>query len=510
MKGARCQLLFLLVAMIPATASCLLVYLYFHCGPTAYNVFWNDELDYWHQILTFTRHGFSGGYYSIEELLAPAAFSHFGTHGPVFPVFYGMIGKVVGWTTFSGPLFHFVAVTLAAVIFLQSIKPDGRQLLLTAAGLLTFWPLLLYLPTTMQEPLHMSLALVLAGLFSRLLTSSPASKKTLLLTLVVVVFASLLRASWGLLFIPLLLTGKNGQSRTAIVKLLVAGVLCLAISLFAFTFLAAPYPDNFVNGLLSLGKSQPLAGWHFFLDHLGTNLRHYFSWQDGEPLETAVRYQLLLVLIPALWIRFLDPGKRRSRQESLIQCSNVLLILLLVIFLYDIDDWRAYRILSPHLLFSLALFIACRRWAAACILIAGGLFFCQNFATLYPVFHRGHFSGDNSAAAAFTAAYGGELRFRQDVPPWGNSLLIGMDDCQPFLAGLPAGIGMNCVLDWDRIRYPLKSAYVIIPPEVYRHLEGRVNLRLVTAGRFGGLFVNLDSPAASLTERQPNPATKKP
>src|SRR6185369_1712310 len=490
----RRLLLNLLVSITPAAATCLLVFLFFRCTPTDYIPFWNDEVDYWHQILTFTRFGFAGGYYSIEELIAPASFSHFGTHGPFFPVIYGLIGKIAGWTEASATLFNLALFTIAGILFLQLIKPGAKQLLMTALMLLTFWPLLLYLPTTMQEPLHMSLALILAGLFYRLIDKRQESNYTFMITAIVLVLAALLRASWGILFIPLLLAGTARRSFTTTVNTLAAGVICLTLSLLTFTFLAAPYPDNFVNNLLAVIKTRPAAGLNLFYDHICINLQHFFSWKSDETLEIVLRYQLLVALIGTVGIRFIDSKNQRSRQEVMVHCCNILLILLLVISLYDIGDWRSYRIFAPHLLFSMALFIACNRATVIYILIALSFAFVQNFAKLYPDFHRGHYTGDKSAAAAFGAAYGSELRFRQDASPWGNSLLIGIEDCQPFLAGLPAGIGINCVLDWNRISYPLKSAYVIIPPEVYRHIAGKVRLQPVKSGSFGALFINLDSP----------------
>lgn len=162
--------------------------------------------------------------------------------------------------------------------------------------------------------------------------------------------------------------------------------------------------------------------------------------------------------------------------------------------LYNVNDWRAYRILSPHLLFSLALLTACRRAVVTYVLTARSLIFGQNFALRYNDFHRGHCTGKNNAASAFSADYGSELRAPHDVSPWGNSLLIGDEGYQPFLTDLSAGIGINCALDWDRICYSLKSAYVIIPPEVYRHIVGKVRLQPVKSGRFGALFINLYSP----------------
>ena len=88
------------VAVLPAATILVLIHLLFgttifHDHPSTQLV-WNDEIYYWHQIATFKRAGFNGGYYTYQEVPAPNL-SHFGTHGPMFPMIYGVLGYLVGW-----------------------------------------------------------------------------------------------------------------------------------------------------------------------------------------------------------------------------------------------------------------------------------------------------------------------------------------------------------------------------------------------------------------------------
>src|SRR5260221_6993261 len=67
---------------------------------------WNDDVNYWNDIACFTRAGFGAGYCVVDERPAPAKWSHFGPHGPVFPLLYGLPARVVGWHPTSGPFFN--------------------------------------------------------------------------------------------------------------------------------------------------------------------------------------------------------------------------------------------------------------------------------------------------------------------------------------------------------------------------------------------------------------------
>ena len=133
-----------------------------------------DAVMYWHQIKTFAAVGFSGGYYTVGEEAAPASFTHFYTWGPWYIALYGLIAKAVGWTLWSPMLFDVAAVTLALLGGLLLMRPSSRQLVLVLLVLLTYWPLHLYLPRAMQEPFHYAVAILLAGIFYRLLVHEGA------------------------------------------------------------------------------------------------------------------------------------------------------------------------------------------------------------------------------------------------------------------------------------------------------------------------------------------------
>ena len=214
-----------------------------------------DAVMYWHQIKTFVAVGFSGGYYTVGEEPAAASFTHFYAWGPWYIALYGLIGKAVGWNLWSPMLFDAGAVTLALVGGLLLIRPNIGRLALMLIVLLTCWPLHLYLPIAMQEPFHYAVAIMLAGIFYRLLALEGKVPHWLLgAALVVILGAALVRPTWALLLLPLatIIVEKRshgcatgGSWVRQVVRywpLLVAGAVVAVIFLLS-RYVAAPYPQ---------------------------------------------------------------------------------------------------------------------------------------------------------------------------------------------------------------------------------------------------------------------------
>src|SRR5262249_999361 len=120
----------------------------------------SDEIGYYLQINAFVHHGFSGGYFTISEKPAPASFSHFGVHGPLFPVLYGAIGRLVGWEFRTGPFINLALLTLAVAVYCLMIRPTVGQALLGTALLATFWPFYLCVLSVLQDPVHWAIAIL--------------------------------------------------------------------------------------------------------------------------------------------------------------------------------------------------------------------------------------------------------------------------------------------------------------------------------------------------------------
>ena len=277
-----------------------------------------DAVMYWHQIKTFVAVGFSGGYYTIGEEAAAASFTHFYAWGPWYIALYGLIGKATGWSLLSPMLFDVAAVTLALVGGLLLIRPNIGRLALVLLVLLTYWPLHLYLPLAMQEPFHYAAAIMLAGIFYRLLVHKGAVPLRLLGGALVVIFgAALVRPTWALLLLPLatMIVEKRqygratGGSRFRQVArywpVLVASAVVAGIFLLS-QYVAAPFPHRNVPEVQLLLRS-PIDGLQRLLA-VTTEQGVTYLWPDiGNPLWTLLRYQALGIV---LWMTVLSFRRR--------------------------------------------------------------------------------------------------------------------------------------------------------------------------------------------------------
>ena len=227
---------------------------------------------YWHQIKTFAAVGFSGGYYTVGEETAAASFTHFYAWGPWFIALYGLeSAKRWGWSLWSPLLFDVAAVTLALLGAVLLIRPNARQLALVLLVLLTYWPLHLYLPVALQEPFHYAVAILLAGIFYRLLVHEGAVSYRLVGgALVVILGAALVRPTWALLLLPLAtivvemrphgraMRGSRFRHVFCGWPFLTACAVVAGIFLLS-RYVAAPYPNRFVSDVDLLLRS-PIDG----------------------------------------------------------------------------------------------------------------------------------------------------------------------------------------------------------------------------------------------------------
>ena len=152
-----------LVLVTPLTITLLLVHGLLRASVTDFVPATDDEMLYWHQISTFARAGFNGGYYTYEEQPAPWALSHFDAHGPFFTALYGSLGRLFGWQRFTPVVFNLVIITMALAGLMRLARPSGVQLAYLGLVVGTCWPLWWWVFSSMQEPLHLGAALVLAG-----------------------------------------------------------------------------------------------------------------------------------------------------------------------------------------------------------------------------------------------------------------------------------------------------------------------------------------------------------
>ena len=470
-----------------------------------------DAVMYWHQIKTFVAVGFSGGYYTIGEEPAAASFTHFYAWGPWYIALYGLIGKAVGWSLWSPMLFDVAAVTLALLGAVLLIRPNSRQLVLMLLALLTYWPLHLYLPRAMQEPFHYAVAILLAGVFYRLLVHDGAVPNRLLGTaLVAILGAGLVRPTWAVLLLPLatIIVEKrshgcatNGSWFRQVVgnwPLFVAGAVVAGMFLLS-RYVAAPYPQPVMFDVQLLLSSPVDSLPRLFAVTIKQGMT--FLWPDiVNPLRTLLRYQALGIVLWMTVLTFRRHGNKAPqgarvrptwrRAERLTHILNLSLIVLLVLMLWRVGRSMDYRVIAPHLLLSLLLLAACGRGRVVAVMVLAGLLLTPSFLAVYNDRVPRQFTDEQARIDAFAAQTAGTLVYRAQGDPWCNTILLPERSAfLPEALAIPAGIGLSFYFD-NTSPSELKSRYVMVDDESRDTLTGAFDLQFASTTAIGDLYRN--------------------
>jgi hypothetical protein len=486
----------LVVCLLPAALTLLLLRAV--VGATIFDTIptVNDEIAYWLEIDTFRTAGFNGGFHSTDEQAAPATFCHFGPHGPGFPVVYGLMAKVFGWKPWTGPIFNLLWVTAGLAVWLWAVRPRGWQLAAAAVLIATFWPCLLYIPSTMQESWHAAAAFLLAAAMQRAFVTPPSPRRFAAVVLLIAGFA-LIRLTWAFVLLPWASVGLRGYSQRG----RAAGVAAVTMVFVALVLLSRLLnaQQTILTGLGALNHmvsnigNSPQMTLAYFSGHAIWNVRNLLLIHGIPPMEALLRYEimgLLAVATAMAWTRWRDPEGRRLWVFTLLNLGPLLLANILV---YDVAEWRDYRVMAPQLLLSLLVLAGNSEWKWSLAPAAANLLCVFPFVAEFSAKHLERVSWDRALVADFRSELQDSLRYEPSKPAWDNTLLVTLDEVKYPLVAVPAGIGVNCVLDWRTVSLPPRSRYLLVPeeflPELRRH--GRVELLNVT--RMGALCLNVDA-----------------
>jgi hypothetical protein len=420
----------------------------------------NDAVDYWLEAQTFAGAGFRGGYFTIDERPAAASFSHFGSHGPLFPMLHGMAGRLLGWHSSSIPVVHTALVTAALLFFARRIALDRGGRILTVLCVATFWPLLLFLPTSLQEGLHLAIAVFLAAALRPVLDGRAASAAMRASLLAALAAASLIRPSWVLLLPPalVLLFGAGRWRRKALAA--GAGLALGAAVVAAFDYMAAPFGrEEFF--FVKVARLQ--EGASALVTRTAINGRRFV--QAGNALEVRSRFLVLALALASgiLAVRV------RPRRELAFHAYNLGSILAATLFAYVFAPWADYRIFGAHLLLSTLVLATspatvCRRLAAFVLLahlITVGPF-VQAFRRLSESYRY-----DRARIEAFGIAARRAVVFDPGQDGWCNTLVsVNPPYFYPEMVALPPGLGVTMLFGSGEGRRPaLRSQYVLLDPD---------------------------------------------
>lgn len=286
---------------------------------------YNDESHYWAEVQCFATAGFRGGYFVMNEKTPPLRALHFGPHGPGFPVVYGSLARVLGWGPVSGPLFNLLVVAAGTLIWLALCRPGAGQLGVVAFLVAGFWPLLLFIPATMQESLHFAFAFALAGLASRSIREEGRGAATLAFP-VAVALASLVRLTWCLLLPAWALAAFRGNARGRRYALLLTAFL-MPLLVWCWGQICAPYPND-MSIMLSHARTNPGEAWHMFWGRLERALDQFglasYARPDVYRMVALLRVEVLAVIAAGAWYGLGGPWRGRLLTGGLAVALTVL------------------------------------------------------------------------------------------------------------------------------------------------------------------------------------------
>jgi len=436
-----------------------------------------DEVAYWNQIAAFSRAGMQGGYQTINEEPSRSGFSRFGPHGPAFPMIYGTLGRVFGWRPYSAPLISMVLVALAGAWWCARVHCGWWG----ALTLATFWPLILVLPSTMQEPLHFAIGIALAGAIAAGLSSE--SDRVSGAAVVSCLVAGLLRPTWAFVAIPVAWAAT--RSRPAATRWLVVAAVGGAAALVGLIFgwLAAPFP----GAVFSASDVRSMSLLMGMSRRLGENAYQFIVPVEADAMEVFVRYATLAMLTAAavaMWRR-----RRMRTDRELFVVMVVGLIVVAVLLGGSVERWRDFRVLAPTLLLALLVWLPGGTALPRAIVIANVAAAPLGIATFHSL-HAARFAPQIKTEYV-ARSIANVISFAPGADPWQNTVLMHVDAVDPALVALPHGIGLSVTFAWEDITLPPHSRYLLLRPRDVEEVTPQVDLRLLTQTPLGGLYENV-------------------
>jgi hypothetical protein len=455
----------------------------------------SDEVYYWHEALTFAHAGLKGGYYTLEEVTNPSGVTPFGPHGAGFVMLYGLIATVVEWHRHSVLVLNLIVIAIAGWVWASYARLSTARLWLSILLLATFWQMVFWASTGMQESFHHAGAIAMAALFAAALASPPSTRLTVAGSAALVVL-SLVRPTW-IILMPLwalVTTRQSGRSR--IIAAVAVSVAAGAVMLMIFNRTVAPYSRGF--SFVELFNRAP--GNPSIVENLTFNLRRTIMFSEYDVLEILHRIQYwgflvaALALAVGLWWR--RAGWRSGPFAHLAVAATAMLTILgMMLVLYSLTNWAEHRVLSAFLLFGALLTLAAPGRAPLLLvaaLIVSNVATAGTFRRVFEAKRQEQFVWDrrgiDSLQELLTA---NRVAYRNDVSRWCNTLLTAQEP--PYLIAVPPGIGISVVRESDQMSVPPHSRYLLLDESALIHFRRPLHVKPLGTLPYGTLYLNLES-----------------
>ena len=310
----------------------------------------SDEFDYYAESVSIARNSLinqESGYFGYS-LNLHARLLNYGAHAPFNLLPFALTAKLTGDSQASALLANLVLLCISLFVFFL-LRRSLKDLALLFLLLFSFLPFLLYVFTGMVEVLIYAGLILLLPFYEKLFAKREQSPFLLAYILLVLLW-SLSRITHVFFLLPALIFEIGILKKKALPTVFKYALMVLVLTAILW-LLSASFPWSFMGQWLR--SSQKVS---FFFRH-GLSMSFKFLQPGfGEPMEVALRYTYLL-WIGILALPLFRPRNQLSDSERFFILGHLAVLLahlVFVLFFYDFDEIRGFRMLSPVLFFSMA------------------------------------------------------------------------------------------------------------------------------------------------------------
>ena len=314
-----------------------------------FHLIFSDEIDYYAESVSISKNGIinqESGYFGYN-LDQHAKLLNYGAHALFNILPYAFVAKLTTASQTSALMANLALLCSSFFVFFL-LRRSLKELALLFLLLFSFLPFLLYYFTGMVEAIIYVGSILLITVYENLFSENEHSS-VLSAYILLVLLWSLFRITHIFFLLPALLYETGFLKRKALPTLVKYALIVLGTTAVLW-LLSASFPWSFMGQWLR--SSQKLS---FFFRH-GLSMAFKFLLPGfGDPMEVALRYSYLL-WAGILAVLSLKPRKTESDSEHFFILGHLTVLLahlVFVLFFYDFDEMRGFRMLSPILFFSM-------------------------------------------------------------------------------------------------------------------------------------------------------------
>ena len=442
---------------------------------------WSDEIGYWIQARAWHVAQFDAGYFTINEIVAPFAWSHYGPHGIFIAMLYGLVD---GSQLQSVVMVNMGVFVVCCVLSAVTAQWSWRTALIITLTLTIFPYVLLLMPSSMQEMVHVGFAVVLATGFYRLMEGHPV-RVWLVLS---IMLAMLIRPTWGLLLVPALVLETQTKAWYVRIGYALAAFVLFGIGNYVMGGTSSPFPNLRMKYYVDIQNATDLfnATWAYFQHSMAV------IQQPVDPMFLLNRVLAVVLVVGPIVMWIIAKIRQRasiSGAEVALHCWNIAGLYAALSVLYEFIDGRDFRVASPHMLFSILLTVQRRQWTWVyvvllwCVISMPAMW--QQYKDVQTI---------RTQPRVIDPSFARLLTFDRQQSSWCNTIAVAnryADKQSEILMGIPPGFGVTHLTKGHPLG--LKSQYMLLDAGEYDLISQKLPLQQLMTVNDGALYRNLAS-----------------